>query len=198
MRELEQFDSKIVAELTKFISQVKNDDYVAAMELILHSQANGGRLHVTGIGKPGHVANYAASLFSSTGTPCYFLHGTEAVHGSCGQLREGDVVIIISNSGETAEMIATAHAIIANGCKIIAVTGNADSTIAKMGDIHLLAAVQEEGDTLNRAPRASILVQTLALQRLSILLQEKCDLTPQKYVKWHPGGSLGVLRKEEK
>ena len=84
-----------------------NMDYPAlerAAELILAAKAEGKRLHISGIGKPAHLAGYAASLFSSTGTPAYFLHGTEAVHGSCGQLVPGDVVIFISNSGETAEM----------------------------------------------------------------------------------------------
>ena len=87
-----------------------NMDYPAlerAAELILAAKAAGKRLHISGIGKPAHLAGYAASLFSSTGTPAYFLHGTEAVHGSCGQLVPGDVVIFISNSGETAEMKAT-------------------------------------------------------------------------------------------
>ena len=95
-----------------------NMDYPAlerAAELILAAKAAGKRLHISGIGKPAHLAGYAASLFSSTGTPAYFLHGTEAVHGSCGQLVPGDVVIFISNSGETAEMMATVSAVKNNG-----------------------------------------------------------------------------------
>lgn len=79
------------------------------------AQKRGNRVHITGIGKPGHVSEYGASLLSSTGTPTYFLHGTEAVHGSCGQLVPGDVVIAISNSGETAELKATVTAIRNNG-----------------------------------------------------------------------------------
>ena len=98
-----------------------NMDYPAlerAAELILAAKAAGKRLHISGIGKPAHLAGYAASLFSSTGTPAYFLHGTEAVHGSCGQLVPGDVVIFISNSGETAEMKATVSAVKNNGCAV--------------------------------------------------------------------------------
>ena len=83
-----------------FAQQVSAAELHAAAELIWSAQAEGNRVHVTGIGKPGHVATYLASLMSSTGTPTYFLHGTEAVHGSCGQLVPGDVVICISNSGE--------------------------------------------------------------------------------------------------
>ena len=85
-----------------FAQQVSAAELHAAAELIWSAQAEGNRVHVTGIGKPGHVATYLASLMSSTGTPTYFLHGTEAVHGSCGQLVPGDVVICVFNSGETA------------------------------------------------------------------------------------------------
>lgn len=169
-----------------------------AADLIQAAEAAGGRLHVTGIGKPGHVAGYMASLFSSTGTPAYFLHGTEAVHGSCGQLKAGDVVICISNSGETAEMKATATAIRANGCQIIAVTGRPDSWLARRGAVHLFAGVREEGGPLNRAPRASVLAELLVLQALSVALQERKGLTPDEYVLRHPGGSLGVLRENER
>ena len=88
-------------EFNAFLKARSPEEYEAAAQLILDSQAKGGRLHVTGIGKCSHVSTYAASLFSSTGNPAYYLHGTEAVHGSCGQLAAGDVVIAISNSGET-------------------------------------------------------------------------------------------------
>ena len=96
-------------EFNAFLKARSPEEYEAAAQLILDSQAKGGRLHVTGIGKCSHVSTYAASLFSSTGNPAYYLHGTEAVHGSCGQLAAGDVVIAISNSGETAELKATVH-----------------------------------------------------------------------------------------
>ena len=144
------------------------------------------------------MAGYIASLISSTGTPAYYLHGTEAVHGSCGQLVAGGVVICISNSGETSELKATAIAIRNNGCKIIAVTGNRESWLAKYSDAHILAGVNSEGGPLNRAPRNSILAENLALQVLSVILQEKKNLSPQQYVLRHPGGSLGALRENEK
>lgn len=169
----------------------------AAAKLILEAKARGNRLHISGIGKPAHIAGYAASLISSTGTPTYFLHGTEAVHGSCGQLVAGDVVIFISNSGETAEMRATVLAVKNNGCKIIGISGNPNSWLAKESEVHLLAAIEQEGGPLNRAPRASILSETLVLQALSVLLQSEAAVSPQQYVKWHPGGSLGKLREGE-
>lgn len=168
-----------------------------AADIIRESQKNGGRIHITGIGKPGHVAEYMASLFSSTGNPCCFLHGTEAVHGSCGQLVAGDVVIAISNSGNTSELQSTVVAVKNNGCKVIGVTGNLESWLAKESDVCLFAGVKEEGGPLNRAPRNSILVETLLLQALSVMLQNEQDWNPQKYVRCHPGGALGQLRAGE-
>lgn len=191
------FDS-VDTEFNAFLKARSAEEYEAAAQLILDSQAKGGRLHITGIGKPGHVSAYMASLFSSTGNPCYFLHGTEAVHGSCGQLAAGDVVICISNSGETGELKATVLAIKNNGCKVIGVSGNPDSWLAKESDAFLIAGVTAEGGPLNRAPRNSILAETLTLQALSVALQVEKDWDPVKYVRCHPGGKLGQLRENEK
>lgn len=185
-------------ELNQFSQSINSRIYQPAAELISNAEKSGNRVHITGIGKPSHVANYISSLFSSTGTPTYFLHGTEAVHGSCGQLVPGDVVICISNSGETQELKATVQAVKNNGCKVIAVTGNPDSWLAKEGDAFLPAGVNREGGPLNRAPRSSILAEIFVLQGLSIILQTAKGLTPQEYIKWHPGGTLGHLRENEK
>ncbi len=191
------FDKAVCKEITEFLNNVNNEEYIRAAELILQAQERGNRVHITGIGKPGHVSAYGASLLSSTGTPTYFLHGTEAVHGSCGQLLPGDVVIAISNSGETAELKSTVTAIKNNGCSVIAVTGNSESWLASQAEVHLFAGVPAEGDPLNRAPRISILAENLVIQRLSLLLQIHRKLDPTQYVKWHPGGMLGNLRKDE-
>ena len=188
----------VKTDFTAFIDQLDEGDIEDAADLILESRAKGGRVHISGIGKPGHIAGYIASLMSSTGTPAYFLHGTEAVHGSCGQLVPGDVVIFISNSGETAEMKATVAAIHNNGCQVIAVTGNPASWLAQNAQAHVFAGVGEEGGPLNRAPRNSILAECLALQGLSVVLQVNRGLDPKQYVKWHPGGTLGHLRDNEK
>lgn len=185
-------------EINEFIDNIDYDSVKKAADLILEAKKNGNRSHISGIGKPAHIAGYIASLISSTGTPVYFLHGTEAVHGSCGQLVPGDVVIFISNSGETAEMKATVNAVKNNGCRIIGVSGKPESWLAKESDAFLFAGVNEEGGPLNRAPRMSIIAETFVLQALSILLQDDADITPTQYVKWHPGGSLGKLREGEK
>ncbi|OJG98214.1 hypothetical protein RV18_GL003531 [Enterococcus termitis] len=178
-------------ELMKFIQEISIDPLFAARDLIIASEKKGGRVHVTGIGKPGHVAVYIASLLSSTGTPAYFLDGTEAVHGSSGQVRAGDVVVSISNSGETEELKKTIQTLKNNGAKIISVTGGESSWLSQNSDCFLFAGVEKEGDSLNKPPRASILAELLILQSLSVLLQEEKGLTNQEYVKWHPGGALG-------
>ena len=185
-------------DLSEFIHEMDYEQIEAAAALILEAQKKGNRVHISGIGKPGHIAGYIASLMSSTGNPSYFLHGTEAVHGSCGQLVPGDVVIFISNSGQTAEMRATVSAVKNNGCQVIGVSGNPDSWLAKESAVHLFAGVKKEGGPLNRAPRMSILAETLVLQALSVVLQREKDIDPKQYVKWHPGGSLGQLRDNEK
>ncbi len=192
------FLSSVREELPAFVEKLDGETYEQAADLILASRAGGGRLHVTGIGKPGHVAAYMASLFSSTGTPCYFLHGTEAVHGSCGQLAAGDVVIAISNSGETAELKSTVLAIKNNGCKVIGVSGNPESWLAGQSDAFLYAGVGAEGGPMNRAPRNSILAELVTLQALSAALQAEQNWSVQEYVRCHPGGKLGQLRDGEK
>lgn len=196
-------------QVQEFLSIAKEsvDEYVAgidfaalsaAKQLILAAEAKGNRLHVTGIGKPGHVSGYAASLFSSTGTPTYELHGTECVHGSAGQTRPGDVVIAISNSGETNELKATVTCLKGVGVRIIALTGNPNSWLANEAEVALIAGVKQEGDSMNKPPRASILAEIIELQCLSILLQNEFGLDPKQYVKWHPGGALGASCREDK
>ena len=192
------FFSSVDKEFNHFLKERSVGEYEAAARLVLESQAQGGRLHVTGIGKCSHVSTYMASLLSSTGNPAYYLHGTEAVHGSCGQLTAGDVVIAISNSGETAELKATVLAVKNNGCKVIGVSGNADSWLTKNTDAFLFAGVKAEGGPLNRAPRNSILAELLTLQAFSVALQAEKDWDPARYVRCHPGGKLGALREGEK
>lgn len=197
--QIQDFLSVEISELKTFIDEIDTESLEKAKNIILDAEKNKNRVHVTGIGKPGHVAGYVASLLSSTGTPTYELHGTEAVHGSAGQVVPGDVVIAISNSGETQELKATVETLKNNDAKIISVTGKANSWLANKGDVALIAGVKQEGDSMNKPPRASIVAEIMMLQSLSILLQNEKDLTPQQYVKWHPGGALGAsIRKEEK
>lgn len=198
MEQLADFNTCVLRETENAVRGMDIAALRKAADMIFAAKLAGNRLHITGIGKPAHIAGYIASLFSSTGMPTYFLHGTEAVHGSAGQLERGDIVICISNSGETAEMKATVQAIQNNGCTVIGVSGNPASWLAKASALHLTAHVDNEGGQLNRAPRASILAETLLLQALSVLLQANSSITPQNYVRRHPGGALGKLRDNEK
>lgn len=193
---LKQYMDVLSIETKKIIDGIDYNALAAAENLILEAEKNNNRVHVTGIGKPGHVSGYIASLLSSTGTPSYILHGTEAVHGSAGQVMPGDIVIAISNSGETEELKATVTTLKNNGAKIISITGKRESWLAKAGDAFLFAGVDKEGGDLNKAPRASIIAEIIVLQCLSVLLQSTKGLTLHQYGNWHPGGSLGKSIRE--
>jgi arabinose-5-phosphate isomerase len=164
-----------------------------AVALVRTARERGGRLHVTGIGKPEHVARYAASLLSSTGTPAAFLHGTEAVHGSAGQVLDGDVVIAISNSGETRETLEAVAAVRRLGARVVAVTGGRDSSLARTADVLLDAGVAREGGPLGLAPRASAAAELLVVASLAAALERATGFTRADYALRHPNGTLGEL-----
>jgi sugar/nucleoside kinase (ribokinase family)/D-arabinose 5-phosphate isomerase GutQ len=185
--------------LDELVAQRKRLDaanYQAALALIRDSEARGGRLHVTGVGKPEHLARYGASLLSSTGTPASFLHATEAVHGSAGQIVPGDVVIAISNSGRTQELIAAVGAVRGLGARVIAITGELESPLAKLADVVLDAGVSREGGGLGLAPRASIAAELLVLTTLSAGLETARGFTREEYHARHPAGRLGEISKK--
>ena len=181
-----------IEELSKLREKIGDENYFKrAADLIARIESRRGRVHVTGIGKPEYVAGYVAALFSSTGAPAYFLHGTECVHGSAGQVVPGDLVIAISNSGETAEVKAAINALKRNGALVLGVSGNPNSWLAKFSDEFLYAGVEREGSPLNFEPRASILAEIYVLAALSIELQSRKNITRAHYNSWHPGGTIG-------
>lgn len=197
-----------IAEIKKFVEYSKDElwkvmeqtDYVYMKSLaikILEKQMDGARIHFTGIGKPSYVAGYMASLFSSTGSPSYVLDGTEAIHGSLGQIIDGDIVIAISNSGETEELKKALMALSRISCYKIGVSGNKKSWLAEATDDFLYAHVDHEGDKLNKPPRISIQAEIFILQCLSIMLQELHQLSEEDYFVRHPGGSLGEQLKQK-
>ena len=187
-----------IEELSKLRAKIGDESYFKrAADLIAQTESRGGRIHITGIGKPEYVAGYISALFSSVGTPAYFLHGTECVHGSAGQVAPGDLVIAISNSGETGEMKATISALKRNGALVIGVSGNPGSWLANVSDEFLYAGVEREGSPLNFEPRASILAEIYALAALSIELQSRKNITRAHYNSWHPGGTIGKATSED-
>jgi len=181
-----------VEELEKLRLRIIDARYFGRVaDLIKQVESRGGRIHITGIGKPEYVSGYVAALLSSTGTPAYFLHGTECVHGSAGQVLPGDVVIVISNSGETIEMKSAVKVLKKNGALIIGVSGNPQSWLARQSDEFLYAGVEYEGSPLNFEPRASILAEIYVLAALSIELQARKNVSRANYNAWHPGGMIG-------
>jgi arabinose-5-phosphate isomerase len=180
-----------VDELQALYGRLRPADFERAVELIRAAEKRGGRVHVTGIGKPEHVARYAASVLSSTGTPATFLHGTEVRHGSAGQVVAGDVVIAISNSGETAEMLGAVEAVRGLGARILAVVGDRGSSLARGADAVLEAGTAREGGGLGFAPRASVAAEVLVLAALSAALESERGFTRADYHARHPSGSLG-------
>ncbi|HEU4428563.1 MAG TPA: PfkB family carbohydrate kinase [Myxococcota bacterium] len=180
-----------LAELAELRKRIDAGAFDRAVALIDAARADGGRVHVTGVGKPEHVARYAAALLASVGTPASFLSATETVHGSAGQIVRGDVVIAISNSGETAELLAAAGAVKALGAELIAVTGAPRSSLAQQARVVLDAAVASEGGGLGLAPRASVAAELLVVAALSAALEHARGLTRAEYHALHPAGVLG-------
>lgn len=189
--EVERFFDTALAELAALRNAIDLDAISRAITLIRTAETRGGRVHVTGVGKPEHVARYAASVFCSVGTMATFLHATETLHGSLGQIDPRDVVIAISNSGNTDELCAAAVAIKEHGAQIIAVTGNEISELGRLADVVLHAPVENEGGVLGLAPRISVLGQVFVVAALSVALEAARGLTLEEYSRWHRAGTLG-------
>jgi arabinose-5-phosphate isomerase len=181
------------SELQAWAGSFNQSALEQAKQLVLSTEANGGRLHVTGVGKCEYVAGYVASSYSSTGTPAFFLHATEAGHGASGQVHTKDLVIAISNSGETDELKAAVNTLKKNGAKILGVSGRPQSWLARHSDAFLWAGVRREGDDLNLAPRNSVLVEVLVLNALGVALQHEKKFSAEQFRAFHPGGSLGKV-----
>ena len=181
----------VIEELAALRRRTGPERFDAALRLVRASEASGGRVHVTGVGKASHVARYAAALFSSTGTPATFLDSGEAVHGGAGQVARGDVVIAVSHSGETDELLAAVDAVRALGARVLAVTGAPASRLGRHADVTLDAFVAREGGGLGLAPRASVAAQSLLLGALAAALERDRGFGHADYLARHPGGSLG-------
>ncbi len=164
------------------------DDFARACSLLLACK---GRVVVTGMGKSGHIGGKIAATLASTGTPAFFVHPGEASHGDLGMIMRNDVVIAISNSGETAEVLTILPLIKRMGVPLISMTGKPGSTLAKTGDAHLDVSVEQEACPLNLAPTAST-TATLAMgDALAVALLEARGFTPEDFAFSHPGGALG-------
>lgn len=165
-----------------------DESFVEAVDLILNCK---GRLILSGIGKSGHIATKLAATFASTGTPAYFVHAAEAAHGDLGMITKDDVVIGISYSGESTELITIIPTIKREGAKLIAMTGNPESSLARYADVTVNCYVEHEACPLNLAPSNSTTV-TLALgDALAISCLVARNFTRNDFARSHPGGALG-------
>ncbi len=162
--------------------------FVAAVDLC---HACSGHVVVTGMGKSGNIGQKMAATFSSTGTPAFFLHPAEGIHGDLGMVSKRDVIIAISNSGETAELLRILQAIKRFDLKVIALTGDIQSTLAKWSDVVLDISVSEEACPLGLAPTAST-TATLAMgDALAVAILQKRGFRKEDFASFHPGGTLG-------
>ena len=175
------------AAITGLIARLDHS-FQQAVELILNCR---GRVTVSGIGKSGHIARKIASTMSSTGTPAYFVHPAEASHGDLGMITRDDVFIALSNSGESAELLAIVPLIKRQGAKLIALTGQPDSTLAREADAHLYAGAEKEACPLNLAPTASTTAALALGDALALALMQAKGFSRDEFARSHPGGALG-------
>ncbi|WP_417216138.1 KpsF/GutQ family sugar-phosphate isomerase [Alcanivorax sp.] len=162
--------------------------FSAACDLMLNAK---GRVIVTGMGKSGHVGSKLAATLASTGTPSFFVHPGEASHGDLGMITPDDVVLALSNSGETAEVLAILPVIKRKGTGLVGMTGRPQSALAQLSDVHLTVAVAEEACPHNLAPTSSTTAALAMGDALAIALLEARGFTPEDFALSHPGGSLG-------
>lgn len=174
--------------LKKLSDDVDSYQYQETLKLLLTCQ---GHIIVCGMGKSGHVGKKIAASFASTGTPSFFLHPAEAFHGDLGMITKDDIVILISNSGETDEVLQLIPSIKAFGNHIIAITGKADSTLAKNATTTLLINIEKESCPNNLAPTVSTTATIAIGDALVVSLMKLRNFKAHDFAKFHPGGSLG-------
>lgn len=179
------------------------EEFLRAVDIILNCR---GKLIVTGMGKSGHIACKIAATLASTGTPSFFLHPAEAFHGDLGMISKEDVVLALSYSGETDEILKIIPFVHENGNRLIAMTGKPQSSLARNADVHLDIMVREEACILRLAPTSSTTAQLAMGDALATALMRAREFTAMDFARLHPGGSLGrrllmtvghVMRKED-
>ena len=179
-----QIEAKAISDLIARL----DPRFSEAVRLILERR---GRVVVSGIGKSGHIARKIASTLASTGTPAFFLHPAEASHGDLGMVLREDVFIALSNSGESAEVLAIVPLLKRQGAKLIAFTGKPESTLAREADVHLYAGAEKEACPLNLAPTASTTAALALGDALAVALMHARGFTQKEFALSHPGGALG-------
>ena len=183
-RRVLEIESRAVADLAERLDET----FDRAVEMLLGCS---GRIVVTGMGKSGIVCQKIAATLSSVGIPAYFMHPADAIHGDLGMLVRGDVLLAVSNSGETDEIVRLLEVVRRLGASIVAMSGAARSTLARHADVHLLVGVDREACPLDLVPTASTTAAMAMGDALAVACYESRGLSPQQYALYHPGGRLG-------
>lgn len=171
------------------LDQYLNDDFINACELILANKE--GKVAVMGMGKSGHIGNKIAATLASTGTSAFFVHPGEAAHGDLGMIEPGDIVLAISNSGESSEILSLFPVLKRLNIKIISMTGKPASNMAKLSDLHLQITVPKEACPLGLAPTSSTTATLVMGDALAVALLQARGFTAEDFALSHPGGALG-------
>ena len=185
---LAQRTFEIEARALLALAARQGEGFARAVQAMLECR---GRVVVMGMGKSGHVGRKTAATLASTGTPAFFVHPAEASHGDLGMVMAGDVVLAISNSGESDELAAILPAMRRLGVTLVAMTAHSDSTLARHADLVLSSAVDEEACPLNLAPTASTTAQMALGDALAVALLDARGFREEDFARSHPGGSLG-------
>lgn len=178
----------IEAHEVESLAKRLDDSFRRAIDLILQCR---GRVVVSGMGKSGHIARKIAATLASTGTPAFFMHPAEASHGDLGMIIADDVVLAISYSGESNELLAIVPLLKRMGAKLVSMTGDCDSTLARESDVHLDAAVSQEACPLGLAPTASTTAALALGDALAVTVLERRGFSADDFARSHPGGALG-------
>jgi len=176
-----------ISELSQIAHKI-NNSFVNAIELLSRTE---GKVVIVGIGKSAHIANKIVATFNSTGTPSQFLHASEAIHGDLGLLDPKDVVICLSKSGNSQEIVDLAPILKKNASALIGITGNMDSELAKVADVVLNITITKEACPNNLAPTSSTTAQLVMGDALAVVLMKVRNFTADDFAKFHPGGALG-------
>jgi arabinose-5-phosphate isomerase len=183
-RDVLEIEARAITELVARLDRSFDD----AVRIVLECR---GRVVVSGMGKSGHIARKIASTLASTGTPAFFVHPAEASHGDLGMITRDDALIGLSNSGESAELLAIVPLLKRQGAKLIAMTGNAQSSLAREADVHLYAGAEKEACPLDLAPTASTTAALALGDALAVALMHAKGFTRDDFARSHPGGALG-------
>lgn len=180
--------SSHVDSINKFLTLLEDDKVEQFLDLIMNCS---GKIFFTGIGKNGHVAAKATSTFSSIGVPCFFIDAVDSVHGDMGVIGKDDLLIAVSKSGNTEELINFLHHVLHKGCKIVSLHSNPDNKSLNYSYLDINLHVDREADHLNIVPTSSIAIFTIFLQSVACEISSRKQLTLKQFVQNHPGGSIG-------